>query len=100
MTTSPHLVQFIFKTLSLQVSHQLHPDFDVMYCLHLLYLSLQVGPPQKRGRGKALTPTESAHSQPTVLGELVLVLKAGDHHVTNLPEPVSLTFNNSEMVQL
>ncbi|KAG7236218.1 hypothetical protein INR49_001252 [Caranx melampygus] len=58
----------------------------------------KVGPSQRKGRTKALTPTESAHSQPTVLGGLVLLVRAGNHPVANLIEPINLTFHHSELV--
>ncbi|XP_033181597.1 adhesion G protein-coupled receptor G3 [Mastacembelus armatus] len=55
-------------------------------------------PPQRKGR-KLSTFNQPAHRNGIVLGGLVLAVKAGNHSVTNLSQPVKLTFKYNTQVE-
>ncbi|KAM6942722.1 adhesion G protein-coupled receptor G3-like [Xenentodon cancila] len=52
-------------------------------------------PPRIRGRGAR--PRQSVHMEGAVLGNLVLMVKAGNIPVENLSQPIQLTFINKQM---
>ncbi|KAF0043599.1 hypothetical protein F2P81_004936 [Scophthalmus maximus] len=49
-----------------------------------------------KGTRTALTPNSSAHGQGTVMGGLVLAVRAGSRPVVNLSQPITLTFTHDK----
>ncbi|XP_036951585.1 adhesion G-protein coupled receptor G5-like isoform X1 [Acanthopagrus latus] len=56
-------------------------------------------PPPGRGRGRKVLPVQPNHMRGTVMGGLVLVVRAGNNPVRNLPQPITLIFNHKKQVE-
>ncbi|KAM7423612.1 hypothetical protein PAMA_000118 [Pampus argenteus] len=54
---------------------------------------------QATGQGRSLRPSPNTHKQPTVLGQSVLLVKAGTHPVRNLSQSIKLTFKRNKQVE-
>ncbi|KAM7406552.1 hypothetical protein PAMP_000923 [Pampus punctatissimus] len=54
---------------------------------------------QAKGQGRSLRPSPNAHKQHTVLGQSVLLVKAGTHPVRNLSQSIKLTFKYNKQVE-
>uniref|UniRef100_A0A671TZZ3 Adhesion G protein-coupled receptor G3-like n=1 Tax=Sparus aurata TaxID=8175 RepID=A0A671TZZ3_SPAAU len=53
-------------------------------------------PPPGRERGRKLIPAQPTHMRGTVMGGLVLVVRAGNNPVSNLSQPITLIFNHNK----
>ncbi|XP_019935580.1 adhesion G protein-coupled receptor G3-like isoform X2 [Paralichthys olivaceus] len=58
-----------------------------------------VGPHRTKATRGAFIPNQREHMQGTVMGGLVLAVKAGRQSVRNLPQPVKLTFTQSKQME-
>ncbi|XP_037609030.1 adhesion G-protein coupled receptor G1-like [Sebastes umbrosus] len=60
----------------------------------------KLSPPRRSGRRRLIIPDQSVHMPGTILGELVLAVKAGSHNVaiTNLSQPIKLIFKHDNQV--
>ncbi|XP_030269186.1 adhesion G protein-coupled receptor G3 [Sparus aurata] len=56
-------------------------------------------PPPGRERGRKLIPAQPTHMRGTVMGGLVLVVRAGNNPVSNLSQPITLIFNHNKQVE-
>ncbi|AWP02011.1 putative G-protein coupled receptor 56-like [Scophthalmus maximus] len=56
-------------------------------------------PRRMKGTRTALTPNSSAHGQGTVMGGLVLAVRAGSRPVVNLSQPITLTFTHDKQME-
>ncbi|XP_044037500.1 adhesion G-protein coupled receptor G1-like [Siniperca chuatsi] len=59
----------------------------------------KLSPPRVKGKGRALIPDQPTHRQGIVMDGLVLAVRAGNHAVTNLPQPIILTFKRNKQVE-
>ncbi|XP_068566810.1 adhesion G protein-coupled receptor G3-like [Cebidichthys violaceus] len=59
----------------------------------------KLSPPRPRGRGRMIHIPLDRPGPSTVLGGLVLAVKAGNHPVRNLSQAIKLTFNHDKQVQ-
>lgn len=67
-------------------------------CPHCLSLKLSPELEKRQGRGRKVA--QPSRMSGTVMGESVLVVKAGKFPVTDLLQPVKLTFKNVMQVKL
>lgn len=63
------------------------------------YLSLQLSPDLGIRRGRSRSVAQPSRMSGTVMGQSVLVVKAGKFSITNLLQPVKLTFKNVMQVK-
>ncbi|XP_035537888.1 adhesion G-protein coupled receptor G1-like isoform X2 [Morone saxatilis] len=56
----------------------------------------KLSPPPTMRRGRLIIPTPPIHRQGTVMGDLVLAVKAGNYAVRNLSQPIKLTFTHNK----
>ncbi|KAK2853451.1 hypothetical protein Q5P01_006112 [Channa striata] len=56
----------------------------------------KLAPRRANGRGRHMGPVLPAREEGTVLGEAVLAVKAGDRSVSNLTQPIKLTFKHNK----
>lgn len=66
-------------------------------CHHYLLLQLSPELAKRQGRGRSIA--QPSRMSGTVMDESVLVVKAGKFSVTNLLQPVKLTFKNVMQVK-
>uniref|UniRef100_UPI003AAEC3C1 adhesion G protein-coupled receptor G3-like n=1 Tax=Centroberyx gerrardi TaxID=166262 RepID=UPI003AAEC3C1 len=69
---------------------------NVQLVITLLNSSLFTVSPPPRPRGRGLKPDQSAHVNSTVMGQLVLSVRVGNHTVSNLSQPIRLSFKHNK----
>ncbi|KAM4602949.1 adhesion G-protein coupled receptor G1-like [Polymixia lowei] len=67
---------------------------NVLVVITVLDSSLFMLSPPPRSRSRGLD--QFAHREGTVMGQLVLAVRVGNHAVNNLPQPITLTFKHNK----
>ncbi|XP_042270937.1 adhesion G-protein coupled receptor G1-like [Thunnus maccoyii] len=76
------------------------PEEEVQLVITVLNSTyFKLSSPLPKGRGRVLRPSPPVHRQDTVMGESVLVVKAGNFPVRNLPQPIKLIFKHNKEVE-
>ncbi|KAI3377619.1 hypothetical protein L3Q82_008775, partial [Scortum barcoo] len=91
--------RFHIPSSALQRSREAGFEGDVLLVATVINSTyFKLSPPRRQGR-RGFTPVQVQHRQGIVMGGLVLAVRAGNHPVSNLSEPIILTFKHDKQVE-